>query len=552
MKIIKSSFLYIYLVLHSVLFLSVPACFSQQSQDSLIYYEGLVSHPHSVDDLIKSHDFFSIAKANALKAKDSVRIIYDEFQLARIEHQGGFYSKSEASSVHALQILDKLKDTPYNLHLRTSIYTHLGILYREQKNKVKALELYEKALITATSPEDSVKLYNNKSNIYKDLNDYPSAKTELLLAHQLIPRIKDSLTIALVLDNLGYVNYKLKEPDALPLMLQALELRMNSKNNTKAYPSYKNLSQYYYDTEPAKAKAYALKAYDIATRLNSASYKMDALALLMEFSEDDYAKAYKKISDSVTTTRQLQENKFALMTYDLSEKEREAQESELLSQRAKIIKQRYQFIALSLILIAIGLYWVLKSKHKKDSLQKIYDTESSISKKIHDDVANNVFQVMTKLQHQNTNEDILDALELIYAKTRDISKEHSVLDLEDSFDAILSDLIISYKSKFINIIVKDISKIKWDAMSIIKRETIYKVLQELLINMTKHSQATLAVIAFIDSSNETVITYTDNGVGCTLIKNTGLQNVENRIKAIDGTVIFEPVINKGFKATLKV
>ncbi len=89
-------------------------------------------------------------------------------------------------------------------------------------------------------------------------------------------------------------------------------------------------------------------------------------------------------------------------------------------------------------------------------------------------------------------------------------------------------------------------------MSIIKRETIYKVLQELLINMTKHSQATLAVIAFIDSSNETVITYTDNGVGCTLIKNTGLQNVENRIKAIDGTVIFEPVINKGFKATLKV
>ncbi|TXE10763.1 tetratricopeptide repeat protein [Gelidibacter salicanalis] len=552
MKIIKSSFLYVYLVLISVLFLSVPACFSQQSQDSLIYYDRLVSHPHDVDDLVKSHDFFSIAKADALKAKDSVKIIYHIFQLARIEHKGGFYSKSEASSVQALQILDKLKDTPYNIHLRTSIYTHLGILYREQKNKPKALELYEKALEIAKSPEDSVKLYNNKSNIYKDVNDYPSAKTELLLAHQLIPRIKDTLTTALVLDNLGYVNYKLKAPDALPLMLQALDLRVNSKNDTKAYPSYKNLAHYYYDTEPIKAKAYALKAYEIATRLNSASYKMDALSLLMEFSTDDYAKAYKHISDSVTTTRQLQENKFALMKYDLSEKVREAQESELISQRAKIVKQRYQFMALSLILISIGLYWVLKSKHKKDSLQKVYETESSISKKIHDDVANNVFQVMTKLQHQNTNEDILDALELIYAKTRDISKEHSVLDLDDSFDAILSDLIISYKSKFINIIVKDISKIKWDAMSTIKKETIYKVLQELLINMTKHSQASLAVISFQDTPHQTVITYTDNGVGCTLITNTGLQNVENRIKAIDGTVIFEPVINKGFKATLNV
>lgn len=552
MKLLKFSFLFFCLAFKIGILLNVQDAFSQHANDSLVYYGGLINHPQSSNDLIKSYNFFTKEKDNAEKVNDTVSMIFDLFQLARIEYKGGFYGKSEASAVSALQILDKVKETPYNTHLRTSLFTHLGILYREQKNKVKSLELYEKALVTAKSPEDSVKLYNNKSNIHKDINDYQSAKIELSKAYKLIPKITDTLTIALVLDNLGFVKYKLKEPDALPLMITALELRMHSKNQTKAYPSYKNLSNYFYGTDSIKARDYALKAYDIATALNSASYKMDALSLLMEFSNDDYAKAYKQISDSIYKAEKLQENEFALMKYDLSEKEREAQESELVSQKEKTNRQFYQFLTVLIVVIAFGLYRILKTQHKKENLQKVYDTESRISKKVHDDVANNVFQVMTKLQQQKASEDVLDDLDDIYKKTRDISKEHSVLDFDDEFENILGDLIMSYRSNTINIIAKNISKIKWESISNIKRETIYKVLQELLINMTKHSQATLAVISFDDIQNKIIITYKDNGIGCTLVKNTGLQNVENRISAMKGTIIFESVSNSGFKATIKV
>ncbi|MGC1633151.1 MAG: hypothetical protein WA749_13660 [Gelidibacter sp.] len=552
MKLIKYSFLFICLTFKIVIIFNVQTAYSQQPTDSIVYYIGLINHPQSGDDLIKSYNFFTKEKNNAVKVNDSVNMIFDLFQMARIEYKGGFYSKSEASAVSALKVLDKVKETPYNTHLRTSLFTHLGILYREQKNKVKALELYEKALVTAKSPEDSVKLYNNKSNAHKDINDYETAKIELSKAYELIPRITDTSTIALVLDNLGFIKYKLKEPDALPLMMNALKLRMHSKNQTKAYPSYKNLANYFYDTDPIKARSYALKAYDIATTLNSASYRMDALSLLMEFSNDDYAKAYQQISDSIYKAEKFQENEFSLMKYDLSEKEREAQESELVSQKEKTNRQFYQFLTVLIVVIAFGLYRILKTQHKKDNLQKVYDTETRISKKVHDDVANNVFQVMTKLQHQNASEDVLDDLDDIYKKTRDISKEHSVMDFDDKFENILGDLLMSYRNNTTNIMAKDISKIKWASISNVKRETIYKVLQELLINMTKHSQATLAVISFDDIQNKIVITYKDNGMGCTLVKNTGLQNVENRISAMKGTVIFESVINSGFKATIKV
>ena len=48
------------------------------------------------------------------------------------------------------------------------------------------------------------------------------------------------------------------------------------------------------------------------------------------------------------------------------------------------------------------------------------------------------------------------------------------------------------------------------------------------------------------------ISYTDNGIGCTLKKQNGLSNTENRIHAIHGTITFETSINNGFKATIKI
>jgi len=77
------------------------------------------------------------------------------------------------------------------------------------------------------------------------------------------------------------------------------------------------------------------------------------------------------------------------------------------------------------------------------------------------------------------------------------------------------------------------------------------VLQELMVNMQKHSSAKLVALSFDKKGNNFSINYSDNGVGVDLnsleIKN-GLLNVETRIKSINGSITFTSSLNKGFKA----
>ncbi|MDO9136671.1 MAG: ATP-binding protein, partial [Lutibacter sp.] len=79
----------------------------------------------------------------------------------------------------------------------------------------------------------------------------------------------------------------------------------------------------------------------------------------------------------------------------------------------------------------------------------------------------------------------------------------------------------------------------------------YRILQELMVNMRKHSEASLVAITFQNIKNQFTINYSDNGIGLNLAALTfknGLANVETRIKSINGTVTFDTALNNGFKA----
>jgi signal transduction histidine kinase len=73
-----------------------------------------------------------------------------------------------------------------------------------------------------------------------------------------------------------------------------------------------------------------------------------------------------------------------------------------------------------------------------------------------------------------------------------------------------------------------------------------------MVNMKKHSQCSLVVIAFESKKNTIEINYSDNGIGCPEMLNfkKGLQNAENRILSIKGTITFETETDKGFKAKM--
>nr|WP_244962224.1 tetratricopeptide repeat-containing sensor histidine kinase [Algibacter amylolyticus] len=435
------------------------------------------------------------------------------------------------------------------------------MIQREYSNYDEALKFYNKSLQLATKTADSLTILNNIANIYLDQNKFNLAIAELSTVYKNSLRLQDKKQIARALNNLGSVQARINAPEALSNMLEALRIREQIKDNIGMYSSYKHVSRYYQDkNKTATALNYANKAYNVAKSINSANYVNDALSQLIDLDKNPKVVEYKRLSDSLTQARRLGENKFASVKYESSENIRKAQESELkfkTSQLEKEKEERLKLLYMSIVglvtILAAATYFVLKSRHKKEKLLQVYHTETRISKKVHDEVANDIYHLMTKIQSNNTiQETVLDDLEHIYSKTRDISKESSLIDFNNNFKDTLEDLFLAYQTNDLSIVTNGLHTINWETVSDLKKTAVFRVLQELLTNMKKHSKASITVLKFQKNNAYLEINYNDNGIGTTLKKHNGLQNAENRIVSLNGTITFDSEVNKGFKVKITI
>jgi len=90
--------------------------------------------------------------------------------------------------------------------------------------------------------------------------------------------------------------------------------------------------------------------------------------------------------------------------------------------------------------------------------------------------------------------------------------------------------------------------------------TLYRIVQELLANVIKHSQATKAQVIIINSQDKTVLVVKDNGVGFNTSRiiqnmqygNLGLASIQERILLLGGTCKVESRIGWGTTVTISV
>lgn len=518
---------------------------AQKLNDSLNYYYNLSIKPKKDGDLAKSYLYFKKLKEVNLNQKNLKGAVYDLRMMATIQKDLGLYSESEKTSVEALELLDRLPKDSEIIEAKIGIYNHLGIVYRKIGDYDKSIELYNKSKDLNINPKNNVTIINNIANIHSSQKKYQLAIKELEEAYKKSLIINDKELTARILSNLGRVQSKLNKPESLTNLQTALKIRDSLKHLSGINTSYDHLTEYYKDrNEKEMALIYADKTYDLAKSRNNIEYQEVALSNLISLNEFPNSAKYIIIKDSIHNSKQISKDNFSFYKYQFLEQESKLKVSQLKVQRVYI-----SLVFLGVIFTLI--YYSQKNKYRKDKLQQVYNTEARISKKVHDEVANDVYQVMTKLQNNSNTNEVLDDLEDIYTKTRDISKENSALHINNNFEELLNDLLLSYKSEQINIITKNTSKINWTSISEIKKITIYRVLQELMTNMKKHSKATIVVLVF-SNEKKLMINYKDNGIGCELSKNTGLQNVENRIKSIHGTITFESQINNGFRSVITI
>ncbi|MGM5470320.1 tetratricopeptide repeat-containing sensor histidine kinase [Flavobacteriaceae bacterium LMO-SS05] len=553
MKFLKKLSLFFYIMTVSQLLLPLNSSFALQQTDSSAYYFSLLRSPQNSNDLFSAFRFFNARKEQSLLQNDTLRAVLNLRYLAIIQNEIGFVTESETSAIEALRLVDHLPMTKESVEAKIGIYNHLGKLYRGLSEFDTALDYYNKALQNVQTSTQKNIVLNNRALVYEEQGQFELAEAEFSKAYTLALKSEDKRELARTLDNLGFVQSKTGITDALPNMLKALSIREERNDSPGIYASYRHLATYYTDiNNKTEAKAYAQKALDKARSINSLSYIKDALDLLLGLEDNKNIIEFKRINDSITLAKQHSMNAYASMKYAYDKQEKLAKENELEKEVQKNLKLLYLALSLLISITAIALVFILRAKYNREKLQQVYVTETRISKKVHDEVANDVYHVITRIQGASSNEDVLDELESIYNRTRDISKENSAINVSDNFNELVHDMLLSYKNDEVNIVTRSLCKINWDAVQDLKKTALYRVLQELMTNMRKHSKASWVVISFEQKDHKININYKDNGLGCNLKKNNGLVNAENRINSIKGIITFETQVNKGFNVKISI
>lgn len=539
-----------------IFILSIQSCafFSQkgQSLNGSNEYNKIIESAEKFNQE-KNYDsafyYFNKARNNCDPDNDNEKIIYAFIRMASIQQIHGDFSGSEASATEALDFFDETVDPNY----KTAIYNILGIAFEEQLDYDNALYYYNQTLKFTSDKLQIAILKNNIAVVHIDKKEYQDAIHILSPLQQTNEVLQHPETQARILDNLGYCYLKIGNPKSIDLLQQSLLLRKNTEDNFGIIASYYHLSDYYQYQNPNLSKQFALFAYQTATKIKSADDRLESLGLIIKNTHSDDSKKFSlihiQLNDSINKVKQTAKNQFAKIRYD--SKKATTENLKLKSQREKMLIAFILFLT-----VVVFSFLLIRSKNKRQQLISAYDAETKIAKKLHDELANNVFHSMTYAETQDLNipekrEILLDELDKIYHQVRNISKENSPIDTGEKFFDNLLEMLSDFNSDSIKVIINN-NFIDWKKIQREKKIAVHRVLLELMVNMKKHSQCSLVMIGFDTIGNKIQITYSDNGIGDNnqSFLTKGLQNVENRIQAIKGTIKFETNTTSGFKVKI--
>lgn len=501
--------------------------------------------------------YYNLIKNEYLKYNDSITTGNNLLGMAIIESSIGDYNASEYTGSLALKYLNGKSPNS-----SSGVYNNWAISSRKQGQLKDALIFYKKAIELTSIKEHKIIIENNIANTYRDLGDYH--KSIKILDSLKRDTIMNLIERARITDNLAYTKWLAnRKENVLPELEKALGMRQLENDSNGLIASYAHLSKYFENLNPEASLSYASKMYDIATIQKSTQDQLEALQRLIVLDNAaeirKYYTLYTKINDSVNTAQSKAKNQYAKIKYD-SEKNREENLQLKISTSLKELeleKEKTKNIITysaggSFFLVLLIFMYHRKQKHKIEKRTEIYKTEKRIAKKIHDEVANNVVNIMNKVQYtENPKNVLLDDLEKVYLLTRNISHENNAIETGEKFEYFLKTMLTGFNNTQTTIILKDIHKVALAKIAKEKQIELYRILQELMVNMRKHSEASLVAITFQNIKNHYTINYSDNGIGLNLDELTfknGLSNVETRIKSINGTITFDTAINNGFKA----
>lgn len=499
--------------------------------------------------------YFNIAKDEFLQEKDSLRVAVSMLNMGIIATDQGDYFSGLELSLNAFSYFDE-KNPEQDVYI-SSNYNNLGIASLELKQFRKAIEFYNKSLDFTTDSAIILVLKNNKAHAYRKIGDLESA---LVIYEEILSREKIPEDHAMILSNYAYSKW-LKNPkyDASTELREALRIRKELKHILGQSTSYDHLSDYYVKSRPDSALYFAQLRYDLIKNVNSPDDRLLALQKLIPLSDEQNSKKYfahyRQLADSIQTVKNNAKNQFALVRYETEK----YKANNLMLQRKATIRAIW-IISLSILLVGgsiLSIVWYKRRTKRLALIAKnaIQEGKLKTSKKVHDVVANGIYQIMTEIENNKeiVHEQILDKMEVLYERSRDISYEVLAKENgESNFENTIRELLVSFASEETKVVIVGNNNELWKHLPPGDQFEIKQVLQELMVNMRKHSKATQVAVRFELKDDKIFIYYTDNGIGMpegTKFKN-GLKNTGNRINYIGGNINFGASTTGGLNVQL--
>ncbi|MBL1221492.1 hypothetical protein JET18_11615 [Chryseobacterium sp. L7] len=498
---------------------------------------------------VKSYEKLQVAITYYSKENDFSNISKSLIVQANAQKNRGDFLGAESTLVEALKMMTENDESLY------SLYDTMATLKLNQNQYSQAIEWYDKALsVKIESEQKRLSILNNKSVAEYKLGKYGQAldilqKLDLskLTDLNLKNRIKDNIEYIKWLDN--------NNAEAQTNIENILKLKLENNDFWGANSSYSHLAEINKKSNPEKSLYYAKKMLDIAQLNKSPEDRLEAIERIIYVEKpantNSYFQIYKNLSDSIQTSRNDYTTKFAFIKYENTKVKAENAEKE----NQLLWQYLLSGLLVALLIIIIILYKKRQKKLQQEKEIEVKNTQLKISKRVHDVVANGIYQVMTKIENQENfdKENALDELEFVYEKSRDISyeKPDPENDKKDYKEEI-SSLIASFKNENTETYTVGNEHEIWADVSPSVFTEVYQIIRELLVNMKKHSQASRVIFKFENINHHIKIQYSDDGIGIPgdMIYKNGLTNTGTRIAAIGGEIIFDNKSEKGLKVII--
>lgn len=507
--------------------------------------------------------YFNKAYSEFIKNMNKNQAAKCLINMGYISYYKGDWFGSQELNIEGIKLLNpQIKSEKETL---SSAYNSLGQSTHELGIYKEAINYYKKAIDFSTEKDVYIINQNNIANSYcydKQYDEAIKIYQELLKDKNTIENPKE---YARITDNLAYTKWlKDNKSNVVNELNKALNIRLKENDLWGQNASYAHLTDYFSNLDHKKALDYAHKRKQIAFENKSVGDKLEVYQQLILLENPTNAKqyfeAYQKLNDSIQLERNRAKNQFALVRYDSEKNRADFLKAEAENEKKKNdILKLYILIGLLIVLFVFGYFLYRKRKQKleqekvllqQEKVLEVKKTELKYSKKVHDKVANGIYHVMSDIENKSEfiRDQILDKLEVVYEISRDISYDRIDENQQENFAEKLAQLISSYDSEQVKIFLIGNEKQLWKKVKDYAKTEVFLVIQELLTNMKKHSEASRVILNFKEENQQIIINYSDDGIGISDLKpKNGLQNTVSRISNLNGDVIFETENVNGLK-----